>query len=932
MKYDLRVLVGRLDRQGQRAFESAALLAKGAGHEDLTTAHFLKALLRVPNSRCVSLLTAAGLEDYKVIAELDERLAILPESKIGQLPTPSVELQRLLQEALVLASEMLSDDESTPTIDALALLRALTEVDAIRRTTRQSCPVLLGIQLPSTAASLSETTSRKTESSDANHVLAVADDPPVQRALRTPALDRYTIDLTARARAGLIDPIVGRESEIRQVVDILARRRQNNPILLGEAGVGKTAVVEGFAARIATGDVPPLLQDVVVRSLDVGALRAGATLRGDFEDRLKSVIREVVASPRPIVLFVDEAHTLLGSGAGDAADLLKPALARGELRTVAATTWAEYKRHIERDPALERRFQPIKVAEPDTPNAIAMLRALAPHLQNHHGVRVLDEALVDAVKLSQRYVSGRRLPDKAIAVLDTASARVTVARTSTPSVIVEQKRLMERLEAEIAMLSRERALGRDHQERIDALYARLDHAEAQCFRLESRWAAELDLIQQIDALAVPDGGDDAEVVAGKPLAALPERDRLEQQLRELQGESPLIPLSVDSNVVAQVISDWTGVPISRMHTDQIHAVLSLAEQMGDHIIGQSGAIDLITRRIRTSRVGLSNPKRPVGVFLLLGPTGVGKTQTARVLAELLYGGERNLVTINMSEYQEAHSVSGLKGAPPGYVGYGKGGVLTEAVRRNPYSLVLLDEVEKAHPDVLELFYSVFDTGELDDAEGLSVNFRNCLFLLTSNLGSHVILDSKRATTAELAELVRPHLERHFSAALLARMTAVPYSALVEADFKKITQQALGQVVSRVMESQGIRATYDDATVDEIVRRCLIRGNGARSVEHVLSHEILPEMSSVALDWMARGEVCRWIHVSVEKPHSFSISGYAETPSVVGTGGAEQKDPLSSDPELDVTESKDSPIDMLPLWRSRRLTDVFRRNGLLLSDK
>ena len=591
--------MGRLDRQGQRAFESAALLAKGSGHEDLTTAHFIKALLKVPNSACAALIRAAGIEDYRVMAELDERLAILPESKAGQLPTPSVELQRLLQEALVLASECLSDTSGTASIDALSILRALIEVDTIRRTTRQSCPLLLEIQdlRLLSAGSPSQDVPPSVSAPDAQIT-----DPDSSKSTRTPVLDRYTVDLTARARAGLIDPIVGREREIRQVVDILARRRQNNPILVGEAGVGKTAVVEGFAARIATGDVLPMLQDVVVRSLDVGALRAGATMRGDFEERLKAVISDVVASPRPIVLFVDEAHSLLGSAAGDAADLLKPALARGELRTVAATTWAEYKRHIECDPALERRFQPVKVMEPDTPTAIAMLRALAPHLQNHHGVRVLDEAVVDAVKLSQRYVSGRRLPDKAIAVLDTASAQVAVARTSTPAIIVDQKRLMERLEAEIAMLARERALGRDHSERIDALYAQLDRAEAQCFRWESKWAAELNLIQQIDSLPIPDGGDDADVVAGNPLSPVPERERLEAELRALQGEQPLVPLSVDARVIAHVISDWTGVPSSRMHTDQIDAVLSLREQLEQHIIGQGEALDLITRRIRTSLV------------------------------------------------------------------------------------------------------------------------------------------------------------------------------------------------------------------------------------------------------------------------------------------------------------------------------------------
>ncbi len=922
MKYDLRVLVGRLTRQGQRAFERAALLAKGAGHEDLTTAHFLKAWLVIPESRFVQCLTTLGLDDYRVAAELDERLSILPISKTGQLPTPSVELQRLLQEALVLASEIPSKDGLSPSITAASVLKALLTVESVRRTTRQSCPILLSVQLPVGMATEVEAAHIKTATADSNPDLSGISTS--QKVSSTPMLERYTVDLTARARAGLIDPIVGREKEIRQVVDILARRRQNNPILVGEAGVGKTAVVEGFAARIASEDVPPLLRDIVVRSLDVGALRAGASLRGDFEDRLKSVIREVVASPRPIVLFVDEAHTLFGSSAGDAADLLKPALARGELRTVAATTWSEYKRHIERDPALERRFQPVVVHEPDVPTAIGMLRALAPHLQNHHGVRILDEALVDAVNLSERYVSGRRLPDKAIAVLDTASARVTVARTSTPGVIVEQRRLMERLEAEIAMLAREQVVGRDHRERIHSLYAQLDQAEKLASELEGQWGKELALIEKIDAVEIPDG-DDADVVGGAPLTPSPEREQLESELESLQGESPLVPLTVDGHVVAQVVSEWTGVPVARMHTDHVRAILTLGQEMNSHIIGQDGALELITRRIRTSRAGLADPRRPVGVFLLLGPTGVGKTQTALALAELLYGGERNLVSVNMSEYQEAHSVSGLKGAPPGYIGYGKGGVLTEAVRRNPYSLVLLDEVEKAHPDVLELFYSVFDTGELDDAEGISVNFRNCLFLLTSNLGAHVIRDTPTASTAELCTLVRPHLERHFSPSLLARMTAVPYTLLSSEAITQIAERKLDAVVKRIFQTQGIRMSYEPSVVEHVVSRCLLRGDGARSVDHVLSHELLPELASVALEALSSGTECRWLRVSSSANSSFKVVGHEDV--VASVDDLVEPDAIDGVAHVDSEVlSRNGRLRGLPLWRERDQDDKTKNAG------
>ena len=693
---------------------------------------------------------------------------------------------------------------------------------------------------------------------------AVASPRKGPRASQTPALDQFTIDLIERARQGKIDPIYGRDTEIRQLIDILTRRRQNNPILTGDAGVGKTAVVEGFALRIADGgDVPPSLANISIRILDLALLQAGAGIRGEFEKRLKAVIDEVKRAPHPVILFIDEAHTMIGAGGmagqGDAANLLKPVLARGELRTIAATTWSEYKKYFEKDPALVRRFQVVKVAEPDEASAVEMLRGVVANLEAHHRVTVLDEAVWDAVRLSNRYITGRQLPDKAISVLDTACARVAVGQSSTPPEIEDAVKRGEQLELEIAILRREQASGHDHGERLEELTRSLAAVHGEQETLEKRWEEERAAVAAVLELQTD--------LQGSATAGDADLERLKNakaDLARLQDETPMVPLCVDARVIARVISNWTGIPVGKMLTDEIDTVLNLKEKMAERIIGQPQALDMICRRIRTYRAGLDDPGKPVGVFLLAGPSGVGKTETALTLADLLYGGDRNLVVINMSEYQEAYTVSGLKGAPPGYVGHGKGGVLTEAVRQNPYSAVLLDEVEKAHPDVMELFYQVFDKGVLEDSEGLVVDFKNTVIMLTSNVGTDAILNACLENGASpdldtLVEQVRPELLRYFKPAFLGRLVTVPYLPLNDSVIRRIVRLKLEKIKSRFAENHRVDFTYSDELVDAVAARCTEVDSGARNVDHLLTHTLLPDLSSEMLRRMAAGQACTAIH-------------------------------------------------------------------------
>ncbi len=720
------------------------------------------------------------------------------------------------------------------------------------------------------------------------------------------ALAQFSVDLTETARKGSLDPILGRDKEIRQIIDILMRRRQNNPILTGEAGVGKTAVVEGFAQRIVSGDIPPPLKDVSVRTLDLGLLQAGASMKGEFENRLRQVIEEVQASPKPIILFIDEAHTLIGAGgaagSGDAANLLKPALARGTLRTIAATTWAEYKKYFEKDAALTRRFQVVKIDEPSEDQAVIMMRGLAGVSEKHHRVQILDEALVAAVQLSHRYIPARQLPDKAVSLLDTSCARVAVSLHSTPPAVEACRRRISALETENEILTREAAVGLARQDRQDEIKAQLAHEVEELKVHEDAWQKEKDLVDKIlelrgnlragtgksiDENSAEMGSSEPETKAGSEkkevsqtetgsgILTPQERETMMAELKELmdnlsdiQGESPLILPSVGAQVVASVVADWTGVPVGRMVKNEIEAIMHLADTLEKRVIGQRHALDAIAMRIRTSRARLENPARPIGVFLLAGPSGVGKTESALALAEALYGGEQNVITINMSEFQEAHTVSTLKGAPPGYVGYGEGGVLTEAVRRRPYSIVLLDEVEKAHKDVHEVFFQVFDKGRMEDGEGRMIDFKNTIILLTSNVGTDLIMnmckDPELMPEPEgMVKALREPLLKAFPAAFLGRLTVIPFYPLGDEVLRKIIRLQLGRIEKRIQENHQVPFTYDDEVVELVQNRCTEVESGARMVDAILSHTLLPEISSELLSRMMEGKVLARVHMGVQ---------------------------------------------------------------------
>jgi type VI secretion system protein VasG len=712
------------------------------------------------------------------------------------------------------------------------------------------------------------------------------------------ALRQFTVDLTEQARNGEIDPIVGRDEEIRQIIDILMRRRQNNPILTGEAGVGKTAVVEGFAHRIASGDVPPPMRDVTLRTLDVGLLQAGASMKGEFENRLRQVIEEVQASEKPIVMFIDEAHTLVGAGGaagtGDAANLLKPALARGTLRTVAATTWAEYKKHIEKDPALTRRFQVVKVEEPSEEKAILMMRAMASALEKHHRVQLLDEALESAVRLSHRYIPARQLPDKSVSLLDTACARVAISHHSEPPEVEDSRRRIEALERELEIIGREEAVGVSIGARRERSDQALASEQERHGKLDSRWKAEKGLVDQIlelraklrggtepvegtqsDLEAAAEEAMEEETATAAPDRKLSDAERaetlaklkaLQLRLLELQGESPLILPSVDEQAVASVVQDWTGIPVGRMVKDEISSVLNLAKSLAERVVGQDHALEMIAKRVQTSRAQLDNPSKPIGVFMLAGPSGVGKTETALAIAEMLYGGEHNVITINMSEFQEAHTVSTLKGAPPGYVGYGEGGVLTEAVRRKPYSVVLLDEVEKAHSDVHEIFFQVFDKGVMEDGEGRMIDFKNTLILLTTNVGSELIMnmckDPELMPDPEgIAQALRGPLLKTFPAALLGRIVTIPYYPLSDKVIELIIRLQLDRIQKRIRQNHEIPFTYDDDVVSLIRSRCTELESGGRMIDSILTNTMLPRISQEFLSRSLDGAPAEKIHIS-----------------------------------------------------------------------
>ncbi|HSB71545.1 MAG TPA: type VI secretion system ATPase TssH [Candidatus Methylomirabilis sp.] len=878
-KTNLKSLIGKLNATCRSALESAAGLCLSHTHYEVDLEHFLVKLLETQNTDAQKILRHFEINEGRVVADLTRAMEGF-QSGNARTPALSPRIPKLIREAWLVASvEYLS-----PTIRSGHVLLALMANEETARMLIGSSDGLRKISVETLGDNLPAIVAGSREDAESGKVQAAeAAGESRPGAVGTKALDQFTINLTERAKRGEIDPVLGRDTEIRQMVDILIRRRQNNPILTGEAGVGKTAVVEGFALKIAEGDVPPPLQNVAIHVLDLGLLQAGAGIKGEFENRLKSVISEVKASPVPIILFIDEAHTLIGAGGsagqGDAANLLKPALARGELRTIAATTWSEYKKYFEKDAALARRFQVVKIEEPDEPKAIGMMRGVAPFLEKHHQVMITSEAVKDAVRLSHRYLSGRQLPDKAVSVLDTACARIAIGLTTSPPAVEEATRRIAQIERELKVLERESLLGRDHAERMKVLADEKAATEARLDLLQKKWQAELgvaskvrELRQEIQELHAK-GPADAAALAEKQGAL----KGVEAKLTETQADDPLLQISVDPQTICEVISGWTGIPTGRMQADEIQTVLRLKDLLAQRIIGQDHALEAVAQRIRTAHAGIEDPSKPTGVFLLVGPSGVGKTETALALSDLLYGGEQNVITINMSEYQEAHTVSGLKGSPPGYVGYGEGGVLTEAVRRRPYSVVLLDEVEKAHPDVMELFYQVFDKGTLEDGEGRVIDFKNTLIILTSNLGTDLIMKTCRdeetmPAPAALAEMVRPELLKRFKPAFLGRLIVVPYLPITDKNMRVIVRLKLGRIAKRMRESRNVVFGYDERLVEAVGARCTEVESGARNVDHVLSNTLLPELSQELLSRMASGEQIREVHVSVgEGGFTYSIS-------------------------------------------------------------
>lgn len=889
MATPLKTLIGKLNQTCRQAAERAASLCMAQGHYEVDLEHLFLALLEKPASDFSIVARRSGIEASVLEADLN---AEIRGFKNGNTRTPvfSPHLPRLFEHAWLIAS---LDTQTTRIRSGHLLLALLTEPDlaALARRGSRLFESFRLEELKHDFAALTAGSEEAGQSVALDDGAAQGEAPsPAAGLSKTPALDQYTTNLTERAREGRIDPVIGRDAEIRQMIDILTRRRQNNPILTGEAGVGKTAVVEGLALRIVAGDVPPALAGVALRTLDMGLLQAGASVKGEFENRLKSVIDEVKQSPTPIILFIDEAHTMIGAGGqagqNDAANLLKPALARGELRTIAATTWSEYKKYFEKDAALARRFQVVKVEEPSETLAASMLRGMAPLMESHFGVRILDEAIVAAARLSHRYISGRQLPDKAVGVLDTACARVALGRSATPALIDDARHRLARQETERAALRREAAAGAAQSARLRELDEEMDAIRQQLADAEARLAQESELVRQIHALReeLEAAGQEPEPEtsskrrggkAAEPTPAQAQLAELQQQLRVLQGEAPLVPAYVDAQVIAEIVSAWTGIPLGRMVNDEIHTVLELQPLLAERVIGQDHALHAIAQRVRTARAGLEDPNKPKGVFLFVGPSGVGKTETALAVADILYGGERKLVTINMSEYQEAHSVSGLKGSPPGYVGYGEGGVLTEAVRRQPYSVVLLDEIEKAHPDVLELFFQVFDKGVMDDAEGREIDFRNTLIILTSNVGSSTIMQACLNKTAEerpdpdaLQELLAPQLYKAFKPAFLGRMKTIAYYPVDDDALARIIGLKLARIAERVQANHRAVFDWDDALVEAVLARCTEVDTGARNVDHILNGTLLPQIAEQVLGRMAQGEAIARIRVTAGKNGDF----------------------------------------------------------------
>jgi type VI secretion system protein VasG len=900
-------LFGKLNSLAYKAIEGATVFCKLRGNPYVELEHWLQQILQSQDSDLHRIAKHFELDASRLAKDMTDALDRLPRGATS-ISDLSEHIESAVERGWVYGTLMFGESQVRTGHLVVGMLKTRSLMNALYGISRQFeriKPDVLADEFAKIVSGSPEEHLTATDGSGAAPGEASGAIAPAAMG-KQEALARFSVDLTERARKGELDPVVGRDEEIRQVVDILMRRRQNNPILTGEAGVGKTAVVEGFALRIAAGDIPPPLKDVSLRTLDVGLLQAGASMKGEFENRLRQVIEEVQSSPKPIILFIDEAHTLVGAGGaagtGDAANLLKPALARGTLRTVAATTWAEYKKHIEKDPALTRRFQVVQVPEPSEEKAILMMRGVASTMEKHHRVQVLDEALEATVRLSHRYIPARQLPDKSVSLLDTTCARVAISQHAVPPEVDDCRKRIQALETELAIIGRETAVGMDTAEREAAASAKLAAEKDRLTDLEARWKTEKELVDKILEIRGKLRGDIGKVegtssqlekaadaaaktavvdkpggpAAGRDAGKLSEADRaallaelktLQAQLHAQQGEMPLILPTVDHQAVASVVEDWTGIPVGRMVKNEVEAILKLADTLEQRIIGQRHALEMIARRIQTSRAKLDNPNKPIGVFMLAGTSGVGKTETALALAEALYGGEQNVITINMSEYQEAHTVSTLKGAPPGYVGYGEGGVLTEAVRRRPYSVVLLDEVEKAHPDVHEIFFQVFDKGWMEDGEGRVIDFKNTLILLTTNAGTDLIMslckDPELMPDAEgIAKALREPLLKVFPPALLGRLVVIPYYPLNDEMIGAITRLQLRRIEKRIRENHKVPFEYGDEVVKLIVSRCTELESGGRMIDAILTNTVLPRISEEFLKRMMEGKPITRVQVGV----------------------------------------------------------------------
>jgi type VI secretion system protein VasG len=909
MGLNLKSLIGKLNDTTRGALESAAGLCLSRTHYDIEVEHFLTKLLDNSSGDFAAIVKHFEIDKSRLTGELARSMDKL---KSGNARTPAISptVLKMLTTAWTIGS---IDFNAGQVRTGFAILALATDEELARmmRDISKEFQKINAEGLRKDLLGIVALSNETTTSGASIGAPGTSGEAPRPGSGKTPNLDAYTIDLTGNAKKGKIDPVLGRDSEIRQVVDILTRRRQNNPILTGEAGVGKTAVVEGFALRVVAGDVPPPLKNVKVHTLDLALLQAGAGVKGEFENRLKGLIEEVKASPTPIILFIDEAHTMIGAGGqagqGDAANLLKPALARGELRTVAATTWSEYKKYFEKDAALARRFQVVKVEEPTEHQCMIMMRGLVASLEKHHNVRILDDAVNASVRLSHRYLAGRQLPDKAVSILDTACARLSLGQNSTPPAIEDLTRVIDALEVQKRILDREEIVGADHQEKLAEIGVQKAAAEETLKTLQARFDKERDLVTKIrelrnkiedqhkkksaapaapaaetapstEAAPVPETAP-AEAPAEAAAAPVDLRSQLqahEAELSALQGETGLIQVCVDAQIVGEVLSAWTGIPVGKMLKDEITTVLELRNHLAKRVIGQDHAMEIISQRIQTSRASLDDPNKPVGVFMLVGPSGVGKTETALALSDLLYGGEHNLITINMSEFQESHTVSTLKGSPPGYVGYGEGGVLTEAVRRRPYSVVLLDEVEKAHPDVLELFFQVFDKGHMEDGEGRSINFKNNIIILTTNACTDqmmkLVSDPETAPSPRgLIDAIKPEMNKIFKPAFLGRMVLIPYYPIRDEALKQIIRLKLGKIQRRLKENHKVALTYDDAFLNEVASRCTEVESGARNVDNILTNSLLPDISRKILGSMAEGEKLSTIAVSVGEDGAFAYN-------------------------------------------------------------